>query len=150
MIAQPIVRNENLKTRLTVTFSCTNLIVPRSVDEMEAALIKHVLACRHCLAMALYRQETLAESGCDKYRRTLAAMHAELEKRAALLSSEHIADDTLEEHCFNRLSQDASRKLEEHLAVCAPCAKKRNDRLEFIACMRGALQLLEHPESPAN
>jgi len=43
---------------------------------MQAVLAEHVIACRHCLAMALFRAETLAQVGCEEYKHFLASFHA--------------------------------------------------------------------------
>jgi hypothetical protein len=56
---------------LTIAIFGLDPDVPERVDDTEALLTAHVVDCTHCLAMALYRDEALAEIGCEEYRSLL-------------------------------------------------------------------------------
>ena len=147
-MTEVISRNENQKLGLMVTVSYAGIEPAKSVKEMEAALTEHVVDCRRCLAMILFREETLAEVGCEKYKILLASMHAACSVRASLASGGHIDENTLEEYCFNRLSPDESSSLKKHIGVCAAWSKNLEHRLEFIACMKDTLRMLEDHDLP--
>ncbi len=143
MIAEPLSRTQDLELGLTTSVRCLDLRFPKSAAGMKAVLIRHAIECRHCLAMVLFRQETLAEVGCETYKHLVADMNSVLRVRTRLRSGAHIDEEALEEYCFNRLGQEDSRRVEEHFASCPECAEKLEHRMEFIAVMKSALQMLE-------
>ena len=146
MIAELLSTNERPSVGLKVSVSCFDMEFPRTAEQMEAALIDHAVDCRHCLAAALFRRETLAEIGCEEYRTMLGKMNTTLRVQEALEADDHITEDVLEEYCFNRLSPEQNLRLEEHLIGCPHCTDLIEDRLEFISCMKGALELLKEDE----
>jgi putative zinc finger protein len=143
LIAELISTNERPSVGLKVSVSCFDMEFPRTAEQMEAALTDHAVDCRHCLAAALFRRESLAEIGCEEYQEMLAKMNTTLRVQETIEADEHVDEDVLEEYCFNRLSPEQNLRLEEHLIGCPSCADLVEDRLEFISCMKGALQLLE-------
>ena len=137
-----IARTNSSELNMTVTLPRIDLAPVQSSEEMEATLIDHASHCRHCLAMVLFREETLAEVGCKKYKRLLASFKSLIEARATVeRSNAHIAGNLLEEYCFNRLSEEDSRKVEQHIGVCSSCAESLDCRLVLVARIRGALRL---------
>jgi hypothetical protein len=147
VIAELISSNEKPSVGLKVSVASLDMAFPKSIEEMEGLLTRHVLSCRHCLAMALFREEALAETGCDEYTGMLNRMHSVLRVQNALECDKHIDEDALEEYCFNRLTESESEKLEEHVLGCPECAERLEDRFEFIACMKRAVELFEENNS---
>ncbi len=143
MIAETLSRTQDAQLGLTTSVRCIDLRFPKSMAGMKAVLIRHAMDCRHCLAMVLFRQETLAEVGCDTYKNLLAEINSVLVLRERVRSGAHIEEDVIEEYCFNRLAQEDARRVEEHLAACPQCAEKLGHRMEFIGVMKSALQMLE-------
>ncbi len=70
-----------------------------SADEMQAVLQEHVMDCRHCLAMALFRSETLAEVGCEEYKDLLASIRS-LCRVQGFHSPANAALNTADEHSY--------------------------------------------------
>ncbi len=146
MIAELISTYERPSAGLKVSVSCFDMEFPRTAEQMEATLTDHVVDCRHCLAVALFRRENLSEIGCEEYQQMLGKMNTVLRVRATVDADEHLDEDVLEEYAFNRLSHEQSLRLEEHVIACPHCADLVEHRLEFISCMKGALQLLQEQE----
>ena len=147
-MAEIISRNQNQKLGLTVTVSCVET-EPKSALELEVGLTEHVVDCRHCLAMVLFRAEILDEVGCDEYKILLAKARAVCPTLTAPLSTtDHISEDILEEYCFNRACSNESARLEEHLERCSTCAKNLEKRLAFIHNMKAAFALLADWDAP--
>jgi hypothetical protein len=88
-----IYHKKNPKLGLTVSVRGIDMDFPESAEQMEAALTEHVLCCRHCLAMILSRDETLAELGCDEYLSLLAEKTRVLQMRESRRSSADIDED---------------------------------------------------------
>ncbi len=141
MFAETISRTDNPKLGLTLRVEVADLDFPRTIEQMSEVLTTHALECRHCLAAVLFCEETLAETGCARYKELLTKMRSLLQVRASIEADEHIDEDVLEEYCFNRLSPDESSKLEGHLKNCDVCKHNLQGRREFIQYMKAALQL---------
>ncbi len=146
MFVELISRSENPQLGLTVKVEVADLDFPKSSEQMSDVLTKHALECRHCLAVVLFRDETLAEAGCDSYKKLLARMRSALQLRASLERECHLEEDILEEYCFNRLSPEETQKLESHVHGCADCDGKLQHRRAFISYMKAALELQEREE----
>ena len=147
MIAETIARTDNPRMGLTLKVEVADLDFPRTSEQMSEVLTKHALECRHCLAAVLFCDETLAETGCARYKELLAKMRSLLEVHASIEVGDHIDEDILEEYCFNRLSAAQSGKLEAHLKTCEMCTHNLQGRREFIQYMKAALQLQQTGES---
>ena len=146
MVVELISRTENRKLGLTARVEVADLGFPKSSEQMSDLLTKHALECRHCLAAILYCEETLAEAGCEDYKKLLAKMRSELQLRASLDPISHVHEDILEEYCFNRLSPEEAQRLESHVNSCPDCQRKLEHRPNFIYYMKAALALQEREE----
>ncbi len=140
MIAETIFQTANPRQNLTVRIKVVRLDSPRSVEAMEETLREHVLECRHCLAFALFDEHSLAEMGCDNYRRMLSQMEAELQVQNSLKRGAHVSEQATEEYCFNLLSEQETANLEEHMKACEACASRMGCRQDFIQCVKAALR----------
>lgn len=147
MIAELIASKEQPSVGLKVKVASIDMAFPKSLEEMEEHLTRHVLSCRHCLAMALFRKETLAETGCAEYISLLGRMHSVLQVQSAIANNGHVDENALEEYCFNRLSAEEASSLEDHVLGCLECAEKLEDRFEFISCMKNCLTMLDDAAS---
>ena len=141
MFVELLSRTEKPELGLTVKIEVADLDFPKSSEQMSDVLTKHALECRHCLAAVLFREETLAEIGCDTYKRLLGQMRSELQIRASLDEECHVGEEILEEYCFNRLSAAEAERLERHFQLCAECDAKLQGRRAFIRYMKAALEL---------
>jgi hypothetical protein len=146
MFVELLSRTENPKLGLTVKIEVADLDFPKSSEQMSNVLTKHVLECRHCLAAVLFREETLAEAGCESYKRLLSKMRSALQLRASLNEECHVHEEILEEYCFNRLSPAEAERLERHFHSCAECDAKLQGRRAFIRYMKAALELQQCEE----
>jgi len=139
MIAETISETANPRTKVILRIKSANLDSPRSAEAMEATLLAHVLECRHCLAFALFDGLSLAETGCDRYKRMLSQMKTELRVHAALEIGAHVSEEAIEEYCFNRLPEPEAASLEEHMSGCEECASRLEYHREFIHSLKAAL-----------
>jgi hypothetical protein len=91
--------------------------LPRTTEQAEAVLTQHVLECRHCLAVALYRTETLAQMGCREYKILLNRAKAGIE----LHLGGHVDGLIGEEYCLNHLVAPDRQRVEDHISECHDC-----------------------------
>ena len=73
-----------------------------------------------------------------------------VEKSSSL--NAHLSEEMIEEYCFNRLPEETTVQLEDHLLVCAPCRVAVEDLDEYILLMKLATgelssQLSRTPEA---
>jgi hypothetical protein len=127
-IRQPVV---NLSARLEFD------LLPTCIEQAEAILAKHVCGCRHCLAVALCRTETLAETGCDEYQYLLNRLKAGVE----LHSGGHIKGPIAEEYCMNHLSASDRQQVDDHIGTCHRCEKAVRRASGFVSHMKAALSI---------
>ena len=145
MFAENLLRTENADLNLTVLIKSANLDFPQSEDEVYHELLSHALHCRECLAAVLFEDVSLAQRGCDVYRRMLSEMSSELTVQESLNSDSHLTDAFLEEYSFNRLGKEQIEQMEKHTLACAPCAERLRERRSFLSCVKAAVQ--EHTRS---
>lgn len=131
---------------MTLKVEVADLDFPKTSEQMSEVLTKHALECRHCLAAILFCDETLAVTGCERYKQLLAKMKSLLGVRASIEAGEHIDEDVLEEYCFNRLSAYETVKLEGHLQNCEMCTHNLRGRRDFIRYMKAAIELQQSEE----
>jgi hypothetical protein len=91
--------------------------LPRTTEQAEAVLTQHVLECRHCLAVALYQTETLAQLGCREYKILLNRAEAGIE----LHLGGHLDGLIGEEYCLNHLIATDRQRVEDHISACHDC-----------------------------
>jgi hypothetical protein len=60
-----------------------------------------------------------------------------------LTAADHISDDDIESYATNRLPEDRSALVEEHLLICGACCLRVADADDFVAVLRAALQRLK-------
>ena len=103
-----------------------------SIQRLEAILISHASDCNHCLEMVLFREETLAEVGCDEYKRLLAGVNSVLLFLATAQPDLHINEHVLGEYCANLLPEAINRAVEEHAKICSFCADRLVGRFTHV------------------
>jgi len=140
MFAETLLQTKKAKLDLTVRVKAADLDFPRSEAEMTETLLTHALNCRECLAIVLFEDVSLAEKGCEAYRRLLQRMRLALRTHLSLEADGHINDDVLDEYFFNRLSPTETARLEKHVLLCNDCARLLHARQLFFICVRAALQ----------
>ena len=145
MFAENLFRTENTELNLTVLIRSANLDFPQSEDEVYRELLLHALSCRECLAAVLFEDVSLAQRGCEVYRRMLFEMTSELTVQESLATDCHLSDAFLEEYSFNRLGKEQIGQMEKHILKCAPCAERLRERRGFLFCVKTAVQ--EHTAS---
>jgi hypothetical protein len=111
--------------------------LPTSIEQAEAILANHVCGCRHCLAAALFRTETLAETGCGEYQSLLDRLKAGVE----LYSGGHIKGPIAEEYCLNHLSASDRQRVDDHIGACYRCEKAVRRVSGFVSHIRAALTI---------
>jgi hypothetical protein len=140
MFAETILQTKKAKLNLTVRVKMADLDFPRSEAEMTELLLTHALGCRHCLAVVLFEDVSLADKGCQQYRDLLKKMRIALRTHMSIEADHHVNDDVLDEYFFNRLSPEETSRLEKHVLVCDGCAQMLHDRQLFFVCVRAALR----------
>ena len=134
-----IAQSNSSTLNLTVSVSGVDANTLNAIDAIEAVLTAHVVDCRHCLAMALYREETLAETGCEEYKILLEQMET-LQQDMMSCEGDHIDDAIVEDYCFNLLSSADCNRLENHVAECSACADKVKHGWEFVWLIKSAVK----------
>jgi hypothetical protein len=109
--------------------------LPRTTEQAEAVLTEHVLGCRHCLAVALYRMETLAEVGCREYKALLNRAKAGIQ----LHLGGHVETIIGEEYSLDNLATLDRQRVEVHISACTDCANIVCRASAFVSYMKAAL-----------
>lgn len=150
MFAETFLQTTRAKLDLTVRVKMADLDFPKSEAEMTELLLNHALNCRHCLAVVLFEDYSLADKGCQEYRDLLQKMRLELRTHLTLEADNHIDENVLDEYFFNRLSMAETSRLEEHILVCDRCAKLLHDKQMFFVCVRAALKSKSNESTKLN
>ena len=58
-------------------------------------------------------------------------------------SGSHASNDVLEQYAMDRLSEEETASLEEHLLVCAACQEQQREMDDYVRAMRQALSEIE-------
>jgi hypothetical protein len=112
--------------------------LPRTTEQAEAVLTEHVLGCRHCLAVALYLAETLAEVGCLEYKALLNRAKAGI----SLHLGGHLETIIGEEYSLDNLAAFDRRRVEVHISACAECANAVRRSAASVSHMKITLEIL--------
>jgi hypothetical protein len=123
MISTVVSRTRNPILKLDVHVKTMDLDFPSSFEEMTQALMEHILECRHCLRVASAGIDiSLQQAGCEACKQIFSRFYSELQVRQELASAAHLSEETIEEYCFNRLSEQEGTLFEQHLRMCPSCA----------------------------
>ena len=110
-----------------------------AIETLSVVLTEHASECRHCLEMVLFSEKSLADVGCDHYKRLLANADSVLLLFATSQSDAHVNEHNLQEYCSNLLTEDLNRSIEEHTKVCSFCANRLENCFSDAVRKRRAL-----------
>ena len=113
---------------------------------MEDALLLHVSECPRCLAAAMGHRKPLIEQGCQDLLMLAESLKVPPEQADVLvIGPGHLAQEVLEEYCFDRLLKAEKAAADRHLNNCVDCRTALATQKEFIACLKYALKSWSSP-----
>ena len=125
---------------LHVKVRSADLDAPTLVDQVNAELLDHLIACRTCSGIFAAQERSLGEAGCIEGQRIISESKVRWQKHRASLAHEHLTDDTLDDYIFDRLVCDEREPIEYHLTRCPQCAQTIQQRETMATWIRAAFQ----------
>lgn len=109
------------------------------VDQIGAELLAHLIACGTCSRIFVAQQHSIGDLGCVEGRRIISQSKVKWQERRSNLALRHLADQTLEDYLFDRLTFDEREALEHHTGCCSQCAQELRRRETLVALIRAGL-----------
>ncbi len=123
------------------------------VDQIGAELLAHLIVCGTCSRIFVAQEQSIGDVGCVEGRRIVSQSKLKWQERRSNLALWHLADPTLDDYLFDRLTLDEREALEHHTGCCSQCAQELRRRETLVALIKACLserQAGENASSTAN
>jgi hypothetical protein len=140
MLCENLVSTQRPALDLTVNVRATNLDLPQSEEQLRDRLLAHAMDCHECLAVVLFGEDLLSDSGCSTYREMFAEATRQLRLLEPVDPAAHLTEDLIEALFFDKLSDEQMIAMAAHVDGCPECARSVRARQGFYLSMRASLE----------